>query len=315
MVYNLNGISTQVPPKDKFWVSEFEGNFILKEGDLTYDLDSRCVQLYQDAKIKIFGSTKLYWEYAMQAPVFFAQGGLDAELNISKEDFEIIANHLSSDEISNKLFYFYDVANILSTLQNAIVETKFLLGQFYKTLNENSFLVVKGLSGIADGIQYSSGPIVTNITSLVNHLFINLYSQLDFATKLIFEFENIAEDFSRYPKLKCKDILFGDYRRTSLAGLPNSIYDGCENIKKIMSLRNEIVHNSSIDNLPKVYQVISKNQLIEKYILIPDLHNGFIKTYKNRKRFFHYDTKLNEILPALVIDFWVRLKNTLDLIR
>jgi hypothetical protein len=83
----------------------------------------------------------------------------------------------------------------------------------------------------------------------------------------------------------------------------------------IISIRNEIVHNSSIDSIPKVFQVIDNKQLVEKFILLPDFQNGFIKTYKNRKRFFFDEIKLNEILPGLVIDFWQRLQVTLQAIK
>mgnify|MGYP003665560411 FL=1 len=146
-------------------------------------------------------------------------------------------------------------------------------------------------------------------------MFINLYSQLDFVTKIIFEFENIYTNFDVYPKLKSKSILFGDSKKTSFKEKPDTIYEMTDNIRIIMYLRNEIVHNSSIDSFPKVYQNIDNKKIIEKFILIPDFRNGLIQTFKNRKRFFNDDTKLNKILPSLINDFWIKLINTLSHIK
>jgi len=77
----------------------------------------------------------------------------------------------------------------------------------------------------------------------------------------------------------------------------------------------EIVHNASIDSIPKVYQNIQGKDLIEKFILLPDFKNGIIKTYKNRRRFFNDDNKLNEVLPTIIKEFWNRLKFTLSEIK
>jgi hypothetical protein len=314
MFYNTNGIFTQTPPADKFWVQEFMGEFIFKEGDISYDIDGKCVELRNEIAKRIFGSAENYYLYAAAAPMLFVYGGIDADIKVSKEQFEQFVKTFN-DETSNKLLYYFDVTNILGTLQNGVLETKYQLGQFYKTLNENSFLLQPGMTVVKDGLQFASGIIVTNITSLINHLFINLYSQLDFVTKFVYEFENLQTDFSVYPRLKSKDILIGDAKKTSLAHLPDSLFDSCDNLKMIISIRNEIVHNSSIDSIPKVFQVIDNKQLVEKFILLPDFQNGFIKTYKNRKRFFFDEIKLNEILPGLVIDFWQRLQVTLQAIK
>lgn len=315
MFYNVNGIPTDKPILDKFWVQESSDNFIFNKGDITFDIDFKCVELRLEISKKIFGSTQAYYKYAEIAPDFFRYGGIDADIKISKKQFESLITKIGKDEISNKLLYYYDVTNILGTIQNGVLETKYLLGQFYKTLNLNTYLLDGQRTVVDDGVQFASGMIVTNITSLVNHLFINLYSQLDFVVKFIYEFENIATDYSSYPKLKSKDILFGDAKKTSLNDLANSLFDLSDNIKMIISLRNEIVHNSSIDSIPKVYQVIKDKVLIEKFILLPDFHNGFIKTFKNRKRFFYDEVKLNEILPELIIDFWKKLQNTLNSIN
>ena len=138
---------------------------------------------------------------------------------------------------------------------------------------------------------------------------------LDFITKIVHEVEQLQTDFNSYPKLKSKDTLLGYSKKTSFQDMKNTLFERTENRKIIEYLRNEIVHNASIDSIPKVYQNIQNKQIIEKFILLPDFSDGIIKTFKNRKRFFDNDTKLNEILPDLMSDYLTRLSFTLQQIN
>ena len=315
--YNTNGVATNMPPEDGFYITELvNGEMSFSTGDQSYEIEKICIQLRDYLAKKIFGDLKTYRDYFI-TPIFpFASiAGIDAELRLSKEDFEKLIIGIEDKERLFRLLYYFDVENLISTLQNSVLETKYIIGEFYKILNNNSFLVHNDLTVVENGIQYSSGYIVTNITSLVNHLFINLYSQMDFTTKIIYEIENLHINFGTYPKLKSKDIIYGDSKKTGFKEMQGSIYELSNNIRMIMYLRNEIVHNASIDSIPKVYQNIKKKEIIEKFILLPDFSNGIIKTFKNRKRFFNDDIKLNEILPTLISEFWDKLKFTLSEIK
>lgn len=314
LYYNIDGVPTKDPPKFSFWVQESHAGFILKEDDTAFDIETSCIRLRDQLAAKIFGSLSNYHNTLPTISMAYVYGGIDAEVNVSKEEFEQFARQAEHHPLHNQLLYFFDAANLIGTLQNTVMESKHLLGQFYKTLNSSSFLIDPNITMLDEGVQYASGPIVTNITSTINHLFINLYSQLDFITKIAWEFQHLSTDFTSYPKLKAKDILFGDAKKISLNGLAGSIYDSSDDIKRIIALRNEIVHNSSIDSIPKVYQVIRDKKLVGKFILLPDLEDGFIRSFKNRKRFFNQDLKLNELLPELLSDFWKRVLLTLNAI-
>jgi hypothetical protein len=81
-------------------------------------------------------------------------------------------------------------------------------------------------------------------------------------------------------------------------------------------LRNEIVHNASFENIPKVFQQFKDNKMIEKFIFLPDFdEDGIIKTFKSRKRFFGMDIKLNLILPELIFDLWKRQLETISILK
>lgn len=312
--YNTDGIPTDKPKENKFWVQKFNDQIFLKEGDITSDIDFTCVRLHDLLAQRIFGDRQKYYNLLPSIPMWLVYGGIDSDIKMSKEDFEKLVAKGEKDEMFNKLLYFYDCRNLISTLQNSVLETKYLFGQFYKILNEDDFLLTtKPID--PDNAQFASGMIVTNIISTINHFFINLYSQLDFITKVAYEFENLVTDFSKYPKLKSANLLFGDSKKLSITGLSGSIFETSKTIDTVMTIRNEIVHNASYDCMPKVYQIFKGGLLVEKYILLPDLQNGRLKAFKNRKRFFDDDIRLNEVLPSLTIEFWQRLKLTIDSIK
>lgn len=211
--YNIDGIPTSKPLRDSFYIIKHSnGELGFSENDHTFDIEKICIQLRDILAAKIFGSVREYHTY-LTMPIFpFAsQAGIDAELRISKEDFEILVNNIEDKARLFRLLYYFDVENLIGTLQNSVMETKYIISEFYRFLNNNSFLIHENHFVVKDGIQFASGPIVTNITSLVNHLFVSLYSQMDFVTKIIYEIENLHTEFVSYPKLKSKDVLFGRF--------------------------------------------------------------------------------------------------------
>lgn len=321
-IYNINGIPQEISieeltSKDGFFVTQNQiGDFIYRGGEKVYEIESLCFELRNLLAIKTFGSIVEYHRI-LEHPIFplVAQAGIDAEIRLSKRDFEEFVTQYEDKEMLYRMLYFFDIDNLIGTTQNCMIETRFAVGEFYKQLNISSFLINEELFSVVDGIQYASGSIVTNITSLINRIFICLYSMLDFITKIAHEVEELQTDFSSYPKLKSKDTLLGYSKKTTFNEMKNTLFEKTSNRKMIEYLRNEIVHSASIDGIPKVYQKIENKKILEKFVLLPDFSNGLIDTYKSRKRFFDNDTKLNEILPELINDYFTRLSFTLQQIN
>lgn len=308
--YNINGISTD-NPTDLSVVYEWSNNFSIKSNDNTGEIDIKLISLTHKVANTLFGSIQNLYNF----PLTFAHsyGGVDAEIKVSKQEFEKWVNSQKSVE-TNKVLFYYDFQNLVGSLQNLVQESRFLYCDFYKTLNENSFMLVdKPMQ--SDILMFASGQLVTNIFSKINHLFINLASQLDFITKISFELENLPNDFNDYPKLKSNGILYGDSKRIKAINFDSTLFEKTNDLKLILSLRNEIVHNASFENIPKVYQVFMDNAMIEKFIFIPDTTNGNFDTFKNRNRFFNNEVKLNEILPELVTKFWNKMEKTIDKLK
>lgn len=309
--YNIDGMGSK-SPKEGFWILEWNDQFSINGNDNTTDLDFALINLTHLVSTKLFGSPSNLYSILMTKTIWYSYAGIDAELKISKGDFAKLYEIEKSEE-TNKLLYYYDFVSIIGSLQNLISESRYLFCEFYKTLNENTFMLhPKPL--VENGGMFASGRSVLNIFSKINHLFINLASQLDFITKIAFEFENFPSNFNDYPKLKCANVIFGESKKLKIA-LENTLFEKSVNTKLILSLRNEIVHNASFENIPKVYQIFKKGELIEKFILIPDSTGGFFHSHRNRKRFFDQDIKLNEILPNIVFDHWEMMMKTIKKIN
>lgn len=310
--YNINGISTD-KETDTSIVFEWSNHFSIKANDNTTEIDFKLISLNHKVADKLFGSVQNLYGILPFIPTAYSYAGVDAEIKVSKQEFEKWVISQNSEE-AHKILFYYDFQNLVGSLQNLVQESRFLFCDFFKTLNNNSFMLIdKPLQ--PDILMFASGQLVTNIFSTINHLFINLASQLDFITKIYVELESLPSDFKEYPKLKSNRILYGDSKKIKAITLNNTLFDRTDDLKLILSLRNEIVHNASFENIPKVYQVFKDNVMIEKFIYIPDTTNGNFDTFKNRKRFFNNEVKLNEKLPELVTDFWKKMETTIDKLK
>lgn len=308
--YNLDGIPSQ-EKTDKSIIFEWENQFSILTNENTSNIDFKLISLTHKVAEKLFGSLQTLYEF----PLTFAHtyGGVDSEIKVSKKEFEKWVYSQKSVK-THKILFYYDFQNLVGSLQNLVAESRFLFCDFYKTLNINSFMLSEKPIQ-PNGLMFASGQIVTNIFTKINHLFINLTSQLDFITKILFEMENLPTDFVEYPKMKSKGVLYGDFKKIKSINFENTLFEKTEKINLIISLRNEIIHNASFENISKVYQKFKDDILIEKFIYIPDHTNGFFDTFKNRNRFFDKEIKLNEELPNLITDFWTKLEKTIDSIK
>lgn len=310
--YNINGISTD-KPTDISIVYEWSNHFSINAKDNTTEIDFNLISLTYKVVDKLFGSVQNLYSILPFKSTIYSYAGVDAEIKVSKQQFEKWVNSEKSEE-THKILFYYDFQNLVGSLQNLVQESRFLFCNFFKILNENSFMLSdKPLQ--PDIVMFASGQLVTNIFSTINHLFINLASQLDFITKISVELESLPNDFKDYPKLKSNGILYGDLKKIKAITFDNTLFERTDDIKLILSLRNEIVHNASFENIPKVYQVFNDNVMIEKFIFIPDSTKGNFDTFKNRNRFFNNEIKLNEILPGLVTGFWEKMETTIDKLK
>lgn len=92
-------------------------------------------------------------------------------------------------------------------------------------------------------------------------------------------------------------------------------FEQCPFINEIECVRNHIIHDGLLDDMPKAYRVILNNACIEKYLLFPDqTSEGRFESYKSRNLFYSGDTKINHRLPEITNQFQKRLLLTLKIL-
>jgi hypothetical protein len=188
-----------------------------------------------------------------------------------------------------------------------------LTGDFYRILNCEPFFT----PGIAlpDGVRWSTYPSVTRLIATHGFLFIRMHSLLDYLAKLAKETENLRTDFNTYPRLSSSGFLFGERRRLRANNSPGSLFEPCDEVAEIELIRNRVIHDGLLDDLPKAYEVIQGGKAIERYVLMPDQKAGRFDRFKNRCLFYGNEDKINMRLSRFVRNFQNREAESLRHIR
>ena len=334
--YYTNGTTTTTYPSSDtlFYIEEYKQPektlYSYPGDDIFYDLDSTCINLYDLFRDKIFSSSDEYYHFLDFLPQGITRAGLDSDFNLPKDIFakyftESLLNlyppeFLTNPELNivinkldnNKFRYAYlkDCQSMISTLQELIWSSQNSFVAFYKYLSEVP--VRYDFKNIYCDIS-PEGRIVFNMSS---NLIIALYSIFDILTKICFELEHLKDCSTAYPKLASSKKLFGDKKDLKCIDFEGTIFEKTNEVNIISSLRNELIHNATWEMNPKIFISIENKHLIEKFIFMPDFDDdGYLITYKNRKRFFSNGKKLNEELPSLYMTTIELIHNTISKIN
>jgi hypothetical protein len=236
---------------------------------------------------------------------------MNSECPLSKEQFSKLLPQLSAHLPINNALYLYDCRKLVSSIQECSKEVIQLQGEFYQALNLETLFFPEVEE--PDGLRWVTSPIVTKIFALLGFIYIRLHSLLDYSTKLAIEVEHLKTEFAKYPRLSSKNILYSDRKRVSFNGKVGTLFEPCAELTEVETVRNHIIHDGFLDDMPKVYRVIYKGVCIEKYILFPDRSDeGRFDSFSNRNLFYGREDKINLRLPFLVANFQLRLIQTLQ---
>lgn len=309
----LNGIPSDSPPDATavfFW-RDPQGTWLPNHGNHLFQVEHICIQLHTAFAEQIFGTKAAYWDFLQEAPELLSTAGMNSECPLSKEDFSKLLQLLPEQLPVNKALYLYDCRKLISSIQECSKEVIQLQGEFYQALNLETMFFPE--INEPDGVRWITSPVVTKIFALLGFIYIRLHSLLDYATKLAIEIENLKTGFAKYPKLSSKNCLYSDKKRISLNGKLGSLFEQCAELVEVEAVRNHIIHDGLLDDMPKAYRVICNGVCIEKYILFPDLNNeGRFDSFINRNLFYGREDKINLRLPILVGNFQLRLIQTLQ---
>lgn len=302
MYATLYGQRTEVEPEGRHFHRTPDGIWHLCRSALPANeimeafenLNLKCLQL-------LFESAEEFWD-ALEASNFnIIQAGLDPEALCSRDVFNDACKDMTSD-LDKKLIFYYSIRNHNHVAQNIITHILIGLGDAYGLLSEPNLHenVPLDVQAGRDGENYRStvSPSGFRIWSNINFCIEKTISLLDFTTKYVFELSHIKPGVMP-GKPKARHLTFGKWKDAKLAkGTPLSTMS--DELRLITALRDETVHNGTIDHFSRIYEHTSGSEVKRRFILLPDHDKGRILTAAGRKRFFDQDNHLNAVLPSFL---------------
>lgn len=280
--------------------------------NLISKIDDEIIRLVDNTRNRVFSDIDIKY-IPCAIPQWIIDAGHAQECSIEKSIFEKLVKD-NNNYVTNKYLYFHDCDALLFALQNRFTIVGTLIEEVYKQLSRHA--------DIEEGTFNAA--VLSDDTSIhthacLNSLIINLASSCDIMTKVAFELEAIPGlDFSKYPKKVSANILYG--KCTNLPDAlkqPNTYFAQPRPvaIKRIETLRDELIHNGSLDYFYNVYSVMLEEEFLN-FVLCPDMDSdGQFVSYNGRKKFYSKDCKtFNEVLPLMVSDVLILALNTLQLL-
>ena len=300
----------------EFYIQELQGNppdkYIYPGDKLKYELDAELVSLYDKFRDLFFDDITAYYAELNIMPIFVQEAGQSSECGWTAELFNKVLQEEKIRKIPNiyKHLYLVDCQFLVGTIQNLLSGMEAVFISYYKQINEIGNDVEPPS---ADATIYQMSPAVESISALLENYFIKAYSILDILSKIAYEFQFSQKDFSSYKKLRSADVLWGARKNLTVNNARGTVFEKCDLISAIESLRNEVVHNGSWELNPKVFIAFEHGTITERYMLFPDIVQGHLSTVKNRRHFFGDGIKVNEVFPKIHMRYRLRIFNTVKL--
>lgn len=318
--YFQNGTAENIPhffeDSAGFYIQELQGNlpdkYIYPGDNLKYELDSELVSLYDKFRDLFFEDTKAYYAELNLMPIFVQETGQSSECGWTGELFNKVLQEETIKKIPNiyRHLYLVDCQFLVGTIQNLLSGMEAAFVSYYTQIIE----IGNDMEPSSENTtMYQMSQGVGSISALLENYFIKAYSILDMLCKIAYEFQFSLKDFSSYKKLKSADVLWGARKNLTVNNAKGTVFEKCDLISTIESLRNEVVHNGSWELNPKVFVAFEHGIIKERYMLFPDIVQGHLATVKNRRHFFGDGIKANEVLPKIHMNYRLRILNTVKL--
>ena len=301
-----------------FYIQELDGNmpdrFVYQGDSIKYKLDNELVALYDKLRDLFFPNTEQYYAELSLMPIFVQSAGQDSECALSAEQFQQYLQIEKFQNIPNfyRHLYLVDCQSYAGTIQNLLIGMEDAFINYYLRIT----LVRPDATpdNPNDALSIIS-PEVISISGLIENYFIKAYSILDMLCKIALEMEQPQNSFETYKKTKSIKTLWGARADLKINNTPNTVFEKCDLINTIESIRNEVVHNGAWELNPKLFAKFEEGEIVERYMLFPDLLEGRLECVKNRKHFFGYGTKVNDVLPQIHREYREKILNTVAILN
>lgn len=281
---------------------------IFYPGDsLIYEINSELAELSNKFANLYFHDLDLYYSESSILPVGLHLGGQSSEVMMDKLSFlKCVEQCIPYFDNIYRHLYVNDCQYLIATVQNLLSSVEHCFVQYYTQIVQ-----IKPLNfSLGNSLMITSSKTM-ELTFFLETFFTKLYSILDLMVKIAYEFEHPIDDFMTVTKLGSSEKIWGNRKQLMMNNLIGTVFEDCEVIRKVESLRNEAVHNGTWEFSPKVYVEVENQKIIERYMIFPDFEEGRLCTVKNRRHFFSARTKVNEVLVLIHDEFCRRLLTTL----
>ncbi len=301
----------------EFQIQEIDSdnlNRYIYPGDtINYTLDSELVKLYDVLRDLYFDDVDKYYKEVNVLPIWVQEAGQNSDSAIDVDLFSELINDDENRKIPNlyKHLYLVDCQFLVGTIQNLLSAMEDAFIRYYMTLAEMRENDEHKKLTDPNGIIYIVSGDSRCASALLETYFIKAYSILDILCKICYEIQEKQLDFSQYKKIKSADVLWGFRKKLLINGMENTLFEKCDLVSMIESLRNESVHNGTWELTPKIFVRYCEGIVEERFMLFPDMLQGRLATVKSRKHFFSKGTKVNSVLPCIHEEFKQRLLQTL----
>ena len=284
--------------------------YIYTGDSIKYELDSELVILYDKLRDLIFEDVDKYYSELDIMPVFVQDAGYDSDCALDKDMFLKLVNEYK-DKVPDlyKHLYLVDIQFLIATIQNLLEGMDYSFTNFFVQIS--NIELKNHLTDKTDTVLTVTSQDSGYISSLLESYFTKAYSILDILTKICYEFENKYDSFENFKKSKSANILWGDRKHLAIKDEPQTIFVRSNTVKIIEALRNEVVHNGSLEQNPKVFITLENNEIVERFMLLPDFIDGNLATVKNRKHFFSECNRANDLLPQIHMDYLKEILSTI----
>ncbi|MBY5971878.1 hypothetical protein KUV28_05955 [Ferrimonas balearica] len=300
MYIDFYGRKTSERPSEGYFEKAKSGIWNLSSPGLPVDA---LMSILEDINLKVlqslFSDPTTFWDTLATFNFDLMHAGLDPEARASRDEFNEFFKSASSD--AQKIILYYSIRGYNHSAQNMLNHVLISLGDAYELLARDNLddsvpLDVQSHGG--EHYRNLSSPTCFRVWEKFGFCIEKTLSFLDFLSKYVAEIS--AMHGKRITgRLNTSSVTFGGWRKIKIAK-DTALCDLTDELRLLTVLRDETVHNGTIDHFSRIYEHAINSKVQARFLLLPDHEGGRILTAAGRRRFYCQDNHLNAILPGAI---------------
>lgn len=293
--------------------------------DLLRCLEHQLINLNAPFIKKYFPDIEQYYFEKTCVPILVMEAGYSAECVLSNKQTCHMIDKIIKDELSKKdepskkyslnvvpHLYIMDIEYLIDSVQNLLLGMEEDWNQFNRNVSQ-----AFAMKELQDGAMIFRGRQSIDAATYAGNFFIKAGSILDLITKIAWELEHEKCSTDKYSVLSSSKIMWGDAKDLLIVKegpkdvLQNTLLEKVEVVQRVITFRNEVVHNGCWEKDPKIYIKFEKGSIVDEFMLAPDIENGHLAKFKNRNHFYSQEKRVGDLLIETFIEFMRKLSYTI----